>query len=486
MNAAEAQAFRNVTVLIVGDYMLDNYIGGNVERISPEAPIPVLNVTWERTQLGGAGNVVNNLQALSAKTRVLSCIGQDPDGDNLVAMLSQSGADTLFLQRSDAVTTIRKTRVVAKSQQVVRIDWEKGTWLPTEFFEYVTQNLDDIFSGVDILLLSDYGKGTLTFEMTQMLIKKAREVNIPVLVDPKGSDWEKYRGATMCTPNLKELSVVCGTNFTQTMEAEIREAAHDLCKQLEMDYLLVTRSEKGMSLISKDGVKADYPAKEQEVIDVSGAGDTVISTMALGMVAGFDMGACCRLANEAAAIVVSKFGTATVSIEELIGAELFSARKKRITKEDAGYLSKFLHEHGKRIVFTNGCFDLVHAGHVFSLEQAKSHGDVLVVGINSDASVKRLKGELRPVVNENDRAYLLQSLGVVDYVIIFDEDTPAELIQAVQPDVLVKGKDYEGKEVVGSEVVHARGGKVELIDLKAGLSTTAIIQKIRTAYQDGE
>lgn len=486
MNAAEARAFSNVTVLIVGDYMLDNYVGGNVQRISPEAPIPVLNVTWERTQLGGAGNVVNNLQALSAKTKVLSCIGQDSNGDNLVAMLSQTGADISFLQRSAAVTTIRKTRVVAKSQQVVRIDWEEDTRLPAEFFEYVKQNLNGIFSGVDVLLLSDYGKGTLTFEMTQMLIKKARDVNIPVLVDPKGSDWGKYRGATMCTPNLKELSVVCGINFTQTMETEIREAAHDLCNQLEMDYLLVTRSEKGMSLVSKDGVKTDYPAQEQEVIDVSGAGDTVISTMALGMVAGFDMGACCRLANEAAAIVVSKFGTATVSLEELIGAELFSAGKKRITKEDAEYLSKFLHEQGKRIVFTNGCFDLVHAGHVFSLEQAKSHGDVLVVGINSDASVKRLKGELRPVVNEDDRAYLLQSLGVVDYVIVFDEDTPAELIQAVQPDVLVKGKDYEGKEVVGSEVVHARGGRVELIDLKAGLSTTAIIQKIRTAYQNGE
>jgi len=486
MNATEAQAFEKINILIVGDYMLDNYVGGDVKRISPEAPVPVLNVMWERTQLGGAGNVVNNLHTLSAKTRVLSCIGQDSNGDQLISLLSHAGADTSFLMRSEMVTTITKTRVVAKSQQVVRIDREEAVRFPEDFFEYVEQNLDAIFAGVDAVLLSDYGKGTLTFDMTQMLIKKARDVKIPVLVDPKGANWEKYRGATMCTPNLNELSVVCGANYTQSMETEIREAAHELCKQLEMEYLLVTRSEKGMSLISRGGVKTDYPAQKKEVIDVSGAGDTVISTMALGMVAGFDMGSCCRLANEAAAVVVSKFGTATVSIEELIGAELFSVGKKKITREEVGYLSKFLHEQGKRIVFTNGCFDLVHAGHVFSLEQAKSYGDVLVVGINSDASVKRLKGEFRPVVNENDRAYLLQSLGVVDYVIVFDEDTPAELIQAVQPDVLVKGKDYEGKEVVGSEVVHARGGKVELIDLKAGLSTTAIIQKIRTAYQDGE
>lgn len=484
MDITEAQRFKTNTILIAGDLMLDKYIGGMVKRISPEAPVPVLNTTWERSRLGGAGNVVNNIQALSATSRVLSCIGTDENGNIIQQLLESAGADTSFLMRDDDVFTITKTRIVAKNQQVVRVDKEKTNAIPKHFFDEAETHFGEIFEGVHALVLSDYGKGILSSSFTQALIREARKRKIPVLVDPKGADWRKYTGATICTPNLSELSEACGKELSQEMEEDIRANALELCRKLDMQYILVTRSEKGMSLVHRDGIKTDFPAKKKEVIDVSGAGDTVISTMALGMASEINISECCHLANSAAGVVVSKFGTATVSLNELIGAELFAVGKKRIEQDEIRYLASYLHDQGKRIVFTNGCFDLVHAGHVFSLEQAKAFGDVLIVGINSDASVRRLKGEKRPIVNENDRAYLLQSLSVVDYVFVFDDDTPEKLIRMIEPDVLAKGKDYEGKIVVGSDVVESRGGSVQLIDLKPGLSTTSIIQKIKSAYHD--
>lgn len=266
------------------------------------------------------------------------------------------------------------------------------------------------------------------------------------------------------------------------MEDEIFQSALRLCRELSLGAVLVTRSEMGMSLISEEGIKLDFPVQKKEVVDVSGAGDTVISALALGLAAGFLPEDCCRLANAAADIVVSKFGTAAVSIYELVGS-VFTSGKQVMTDKEARYLAQLLHEQEKKIVFTNGCFDLMHAGHIFSLEQAKALGDVLIVGINSDRSVHRLKGEGRPVIGEEDRAYLLKSLRMVDYVVIFDEDTPEKLIRMLQPDVLVKGRDYEGAQVVGSDVVEARGGSVVLIDLKAGLSTTTIVQKIQSTGQ---
>jgi len=266
------------------------------------------------------------------------------------------------------------------------------------------------------------------------------------------------------------------------MEAEIYKQALALCERYDFEYLLVTRSEMGMSLICRTGEKLDFPAVKKEVVDVSGAGDTVISTMSLGVAVGLAMEECCRLANLAASVVVSKFGTATVSLSELIGSQLFSVGQKIVKDDEVAYLANYLHETGKRIVFTNGCFDIIHAGHIYSLERARSFGDVLIVGLNSDASVRRLKGDLRPIISETDRAYMLQSLAVVDYVVIFDEDTPECLIEKIIPSVLVKGKDYEGKEIVGQKVVEAHGGYVELVDLKQGLSTTAVIEKICNVY----
>lgn len=484
MNIGDIQAFDKLNLLVVGDLMLDRYISGDVERISPEAPVPVLREKRESEQLGGAGNVINNIRALSAQCRVVSFTGRDEDGDTLIRILRTIGADVRFILQEENVYTSVKTRVVARKQQVVRIDREKIKPASETFVEFVKTNLDEIFLNINAVVLSDYGKGMLTPELTQLFLNKAKELGIPALIDPKGINWEKYKGATMITPNLKEFSEACGKTIQQDEEEKIRHQAHDLCQRFSLKYLLVTRSERGMSLISNDGVKTDYKARQQDVIDVSGAGDTVISVMALSMAAGLNMGRCCRLANEAAGVVVSKFGTSTVSLNELIGAELFAVGKKRVSKEDAKYLFRFLHEQGKSIVFTNGCFDLVHAGHIYSLETAKSFGEILVVGLNSDTSVQRLKGPKRPIIGQDERAYLLQSLEVVDYVIVFDEDTPEEIIRCVLPDVLVKGSDYADKPVVGRDVVESSGGRVELVDLRPGLSTTNIIEKIKAAYKE--
>ncbi len=484
MILGDIQAFDSLNLLVVGDLMLDRYISGDVERISPEAPVPVLRESWEREQLGGAGNVVNNIRALSAQCRVVSYTGCDKDGDTLIRMLQGIGADISFVFSDENTNTCVKTRVVARKQQVVRIDREQIKPASENFVTFIRENLDKIFQDIHALVLSDYGKGLLTPEVTQLFLGKARKFGIPALIDPKGVNWDKYSGATIITPNLKEFSEVIGKTIRQSEEEEIQRQAHLLCQRYSLNYLLVTRSEEGMSLISRDGIKTDYKARQQDVIDVSGAGDTVISVMALSMAAGLNIGRCCRLANEAAGVVVSKFGTSTVSMNELIGAELVAVGKKRIMKEDASYLFQFLREQGKRIVFTNGCFDLVHAGHIYSLETAKSYGEILVVGLNSDASVRRLKGPKRPIITQEERAYLLQSLEVVDYVIVFDEDTPEEIIRCIIPDVLVKGRDYADKTVVGREIVEAAGGRVELVDLQPGLSTTNIIEKIKAAYEE--
>lgn len=482
----QLQIFDNLNILVAGDLMIDQYISGDVERISPEAPIPVLCESSRQEKLGGAGNTVNNIRALSAQCRVASFVGNDSYGETLVQMLREIGADARFIFCDESMSTCVKTRIVARNQQVIRIDREQIKPASDQFNAFLKEHLDDIFEGIHALILSDYGKGMLTPEISELFIKKAQNLGVHILVDPKGADWKKYSGASMITPNLKEFSEACGERIGQHDEAKIQRYAYELCRKYNLDYLLVTRSERGMSLISCDGVKTDYAARQQDVADVSGAGDTVISVMALSLAAGFDLGRCCRLANEAAGVVVSKFGTSTVSKNELIGAELHAAGNKRITMKDAEYLFRFLHEQGKRIVFTNGCFDLVHAGHIYSLETARSFGDILVVGLNSDASIRRLKGPKRPVINQEERAYLLQSLEVVDYVIVFDEDTPEQVIRCIIPDILVKGSDYIAQPVVGREIVEAAGGRVELVNLRAGLSTTNIIKKIITVYGEEE
>lgn len=480
----QIEQIQKVKALVLGDFMLDEYIIGDVRRISPEAPVPVIEVKSQNIRLGGAGNVINNILSLGAKARVLTCLGDDKLAESLLEQLTDTGAETQFIQKSKEVSTIIKTRVVSKNQQFLRYDREVVKDHPQSYQQYVKENIEKIFDGIDVVLISDYGKGAVTENFAQLLISFARSKKIPVVVDPKGSNYEKYSGATICTPNMNELSLVSGKTLVE--EQQIERAGLELCSKIKLDYLLVTRSEKGMSLIgSASKTKIDFPATAKEVVDVTGAGDTVITVISLGVAAGLPLTVCCKLANRAASVVISKFGSATTTFNELIGNEIYASGNKLIPVEQVKYLVNYIREQGKRIVFTNGCFDILHAGHISSFEQARRFGDVLIVGLNSDASVRRIKGEQRPIVCEQDRARLLCSLSLTDYVIIFDDDTPQKLIEMISPDVLIKGKDWEENQpVAGQRFIESNGGRVCFIDLEQGLSTTNIIKKIRDVYSE--
>ncbi|GHU89453.1 bifunctional protein HldE [Clostridia bacterium] len=447
-------AWRGKSILVVGDFMLDKYVFGKAERISPESPVPVLRALRLENRLGGAGNVVRNLVSLGANVSLAGCWGDDADGLQMLEMFRELGADTSRVRVDANLTTIVKTRLVADNHHLLRVD--DDTPLPP----YCTPT-EGVF---DAVVLSDYGKGTITGETTRLFTGVA-----PVIVDPKGTDFSKYAGATVCTPNTKELVTAFGRPIVG--EEELRIAALSLCENAGIRYMAVTRAEKGISLIGRDG-KANYPAVAQEVIDVTGAGDTVVSVFALGLAAGLDMSEICKIANLAASVVVSRFGASVVTFGEL-SAKLSDDKTLNTDILDG------LRVSGKKIVFTNGCFDLVHAGHIKAFEQAKAMGDVLVVGLNSDRSVTSLKGPPRPIVSQDNRAKLLRALSCVDYVVVFDEDTPERLIRDIKPDVLVKGADWRGKTVAGQEFVEANGGRVAFIELEQGLSTTNIVAKIR-------
>ena len=462
-------SFKNQLILVIGDVMLDNYIDGDVKRISPEAPVPVLSVKSTKQHLGGAGNVVNNIISLGASVVLLSCWGADNAGDALSNLLYKTGVDTSFVRRYNNVTTIEKTRMVSRNHQLFRYDIEKIEPLCKEYMNFLLDKRSEFFKGITAVIVSDYGKGMITEKSAQLIIKEANKRQIPVIVDPKGSSYEKYKGATICTPNYKEFLEATGVS-EDCSEQDVMTFGISLAKRHSFENLLITRSAKGMSLIH-DSKRSDFPAVSQEVTDVTGAGDTVVAVFALGMGAGLSLSECCIMANNAAAIVISKFGAATVTPDELMHSNKLAESGLSIASE--------LRRQGRSIVFTNGCFDIVHAGHVKSFEQAKAFGDVLIVGLNSDRSVRAIKGLTRPLVSQENRAKLLCALSCIDYVIIFDEDTPERLINEICPDVLVKGADWRGKIVVGQDVVEANGGKVELIELEQGLSTTSIIEKIK-------
>lgn len=469
-----------VGVLVVGDFMLDEYISGDVKRISPEAPVPVIEVGNRQIKLGGAGNVINNIVSFGAKAKVLTRIGNDFNGEYLKNELIKMGVETKHIFIDDELDTIIKTRVVAKHQQFLRYDQETVRDIPDVYVEYVKCYIEEIFDKVNVVLISDYGKGVITKDLAQLLIQYARTKNIPVIVDPKGKDYSKYYQATICTPNMNELEVVSGCKIDT--EEKVLEVGLKLCDDIKLDVLLVTRSEKGISSIYRNSdIKSDYPATAKEVVDVTGAGDTVISVVSLAIASGYSIEEACKLANNAASIVISKFGCATTTVKELRKISKYDD-KKIVDKDTLAEIVEHLKEDGKKVVFTNGCFDILHAGHISSFEQAKSYGDVLIVGLNSDASIKRIKGDKRPIVEEKYRAKLLASLNIISYVTIFDDDTPENLIQKICPNVLVKGKDWMGKSVAGQDFLEATGGEVQFIDLEQGLSTTNIIEKIRTVY----
>jgi len=474
---------QGIRALVIGDLMLDEYLWGKTDRISPEAPVQVVDVTREELRLGGAGNVVNNLAALGCRVTVCSVVGGDENGTILQHVFSGKGVDVSGVFEDPARTTSKKTRVVAVNQQIVRIDRESRDNISGEFEERILGFLADRGNEFQVILVSDYAKGVLTPRLLEGITTAARRLGIPVVVDPKGSDYCRYRGATIITPNRKEAEQASGVAIRD--DDGLGRAASVLLEQGQFAALLITRSEQGMSLFQRDHGTVHIPTVARDVFDVTGAGDTVLAVLGLALACGLGFAEAARLANVAAGIAVGKVGTATVSPAEII-AEISHTHRDSDTKiKNIDVLAGIIaaeRQQGKNVVFTNGCFDLLHVGHVKYLQKARTFGDLLVLGLNSDASVRRLKGEKRPLIGEAERAHILAALDCVDYVVVFDEDTPLRLIEALRPAVLVKGGDYTPEGVVGKDVVEAYGGRVELVEFVDGRSTTNIIDKILKSY----
>ena len=458
-------------ILVIGDLMLDHYLWGKCERISPEAPVQVVDIDRETTVLGGAGNVVNNLVTMGAKVGVLSVVGDDSSAKELLEMLNDLGVDSSSVVKQKGRYTSKKSRIVATHQQIVRYDKESKDSIDKKSQERLYERFKEIIKDFDTILLSDYGKGVLTKTLTCRLIELAKKEGKPILVDPKGSDYSKYRGATLITPNKKEACEA--TKIDIKDEQSLYRAGELLKNSLELDYAVITLSEDGMAIFGDEVTK--IPTVAREVFDVTGAGDTVLASFGYALSCGLDIKKSALFATSAAAVVVGKLGSATVSLDEIDMYEhsLRSGKAKiKTEKEIVGLLKNF---KDKKIVFTNGCFDILHVGHIRYLEEAKNFGDILIVGLNSDKSVRRLKGANRPINTGEDRAYVLSALESVSYVVEFDDDTPYELIRAIKPDILVKGGDYKGKEVVGSDIAK----ELRLVDFVDGKSTTNIIKKAR-------
>lgn len=471
----ELPRFYRARVLVIGDIMLDRYWEGPTSRISPEAPVPVVQVKQITDRPGGAGNVALNIAALGASARLGGASGDDEMADSLQAMLTGAGVDCVFT-RVPGCATITKLRVVSRHQQLIRLDFEPPAQPPAGIGD-VAADLPGLLDGCQVLVLSDYAKGALA--QPRELIAAAQSRGIPVLVDPKGSDFSRYRGATVLTPNLQELEAVVGRCATET---ELVARAEQLMVELGLQALLVTRGEHGMTLLRPGLAELHMPAVAREVYDVTGAGDTVIAVLAAALAAGAGLPQAVALANIAAGIVVGKLGTATVSGPELRRAVQQDQGSERgvVTLEQLQVAVADARSQGERVVFTNGCFDIIHAGHVAYLEQARRLGDRLVVAVNSDDSVRRLKGLGRPINSVERRMAVLAGLEAVDWVVCFNEDTPRELLQVLRPDTLAKGGDYRDKKgVVGWEIVEGYGGQVAVLDFVDDVSTTAIVDRIR-------
>lgn len=465
-------------VLVIGDVMLDRYLIGDVNRISPEAPVPVLLIKSEQHCAGGAANVAANLALLGIHTRMVGLIGEDNEASLLLNAMHVHGIDTRAMINTSARPTIAKTRILGGHQQMMRLDQEITGELSASEANHVTTAIQAALEQrPSLVILSDYAKGLLTEEICQHVIRHCRQQNIPVLVDPKGRNYLKYRGATALTPNKKETAEACDT---QVNDPALIDKASILKSSLSLDFLAVTRGEEGISLITEQTEHLSATAKQ--VFDVSGAGDTVIATLAAGLIHGLSPLESLSLANIAAGVVVGKVGTVPITRADLVDALATAQGSEQAHKvsELPDLLQKVSawKQQGQKIVFTNGCFDLLHAGHVTYLEGAKKRGDKLILGLNTDRSVSALKGPTRPVVNENDRARVLAALESVDAVILFDEDTPLNLINAIKPDVIAKGSDYTADQVVGGQQVLSWGGEIALIDLVEGRSTTNLIKKM--------
>ena len=464
-------------ILVIGDLMIDHYLWGKCERISPEAPVQVLNVQSESSVLGGAGNVVNNLYALGSKVDVISVIGDDLVANELKFLLEKVDTTTSNLIIEKDRKTSKKSRLIASQQQVLRYDNETIENISSKSVNAILEIFTKNIKNYDCIILSDYGKGVLTNDLTQSVIKIANENKIKVLVDPKGKNYSKYKGAYTLTPNRKE--AIEATNIDIKDNFSLIEALKNLKEKCNLEISLITLGESGIAIFD-DNLKVT-PTVAREVYDVTGAGDTVIASIAFALSNDLEIDEAINFANLAAGIVVGKIGSATVTLDEIYEYEssLHKSNSSSHIKtfNEIEKLSKKFHEQGKKIVFTNGCFDILHIGHVKYLEAAKSYGDILIVGLNADSSVRKLKGPSRPINIQEDRAYILASLESVDYVVIFEKETPYELIKLINPHTLVKGGDYEGKDVVGQDIVN----ELKLVQFVDGKSTTNTIKRIQNS-----
>ncbi|WP_100622642.1 bifunctional D-glycero-beta-D-manno-heptose-7-phosphate kinase/D-glycero-beta-D-manno-heptose 1-phosphate adenylyltransferase HldE [Candidatus Coxiella mudrowiae] len=473
MDKIDIPSYQKAHVVVYGDLILDRYWYGSALRISPEAPVPVVNVNHSEARPGGAANVALNIAALGTSVELLGLVGEDGEAKELESLLPSDSIQCLF-HRIPNYHTVTKLRILGPNQQLLRIDFEKC--LDVYQDEPLVRRYVESLSGTNVVVLSDYAKGALI--NASLLIKKAREKGLPVLVDPKASDFIRYEGATLLTPNLKEFEAVVGPCRT---EEELKSKARILIQNHHFEAILVTRGKLGMILVEKNELTVSLAAHTREVYDVTGAGDTVISVMAASLAAGSDLISAAKLANLAAGLVVRKLGAATVTVPELRLA-LY-----QMTNSHAGIMSEAqllqavadARAYGESIVMTNGCFDILHAGHIHYLEAAKTMGNRLIVAVNDDCSVSRLKGTERPLNSLHARMEVLAALRAVDWVISFSEDTPTRLIAAVLPDILVKGNDYQLHEIAGGDAVLKNGGKVLTIPIKTGFSTSQLIEKVR-------
>jgi D-beta-D-heptose 7-phosphate kinase / D-beta-D-heptose 1-phosphate adenosyltransferase len=473
--------FDTCNLLVVGDLMLDEYLWGEVDRISPEAPVQVVSIKNEDYAMGGAGNVVNNIVALGAKVTAAGVIGTGRNGQILLDKFKDLGVDTAGIVQEPGMPTTQKTRIIASHQHVLRIDRETDKTISDSTIDKITRFIEDKIVDVDVVLISDYGKGLITKTLLSRLISAAQKHKKITIADPKGLDFSKYSGVSLLTPNKKEAALASGVDIVNESSLEI--AANKILQNIHLDKLLITCGKDGMVLFEKNRSPYRVRAEARQVFDVSGAGDTVLSVFGLAIASGASFKNSMSIANTAAGIVVGKVGTATLSRQELATAltpyqDSLLSKQKEISELPA--LIEELKKKAKRIVLTNGCFDLLHAGHILLFSASKELGDILIVGIDDDDSVKKLKGSGRPVIGVKERVRILCALDSVDYVIVFSSRELKKLIEIIQPDVLTKGTNYTSEEVFGRERVEQLGGRVVLIPVSENISSTRIINDIKS------
>jgi D-beta-D-heptose 7-phosphate kinase/D-beta-D-heptose 1-phosphate adenosyltransferase len=476
--------FAEARVLVLGDVMLDRYVSGSATRLSPEAPIPVLRPTARRATLGGAANVALNIVTLGGQASLVGVIGNDAEGTELTSLLGSSGIVPHLVVAPGRPTTA-KTRFMAGTHQLLRLDEETTAEVDTATADRVLAAFAEALDAADIVVLSDYAKGVLTDAVLSGALERARALGRVLVADPKRTDFAAYRGATVLTPNEHEVRQA--TRIDAAEDGDATRAGQQALEDADCQAVVVTRSAKGLTLVRRDAPPLHLPTRAREVADVSGAGDTLVAALAVALGAGAGLPEAAMLANVTAGVSVGKPGTATVSQEELLGVlhleDLIATDRKIVDRAGAAQRAAAWHSQGHRVGFANGCFDLIHPGHVRLLREARSRCDRLVVALNTDASVQRLKGPTRPLQNETARATVMASLAPVDLVVLFDEDTPLELIKTLRPEVLVKGADYSIDQVVGADLVQSWGGTVLLVELQAGHSTTGTIQRMTKELQ---